>query len=551
MRNVGQAHGKANSTEARAWIEQHLNPTSWRDDEAAIRCPLPQHSDAHPSASANSVNRAWFCHGCNAGGTLSDLAGKLGVPPPPWHEANNGNRSTPIVSTSPPPSGETYTYCDERGGKVFEVVRLDGEKRFRQRHTADGKIVWKVPAAGRGLPYRLLELAAVAASGKPLFVVEGEKDADRLAKLDFAATCNAGGAGKWTVAHSRRLPRGLHTAVLMGDADVPGQRHLAKAGESLLKYARVEQVLVVLPAAMGFEVLDKGGKDVSDWLDEDPSRGTSDVQRLLSEAVPFDKVQWPEYDPSGADSGDPTASEQDSADDRPEIVAAPGNRLNWTRAAIDVLVQAPDDEHALYESPVRATYTGASAGMLSALRRVQLPREYTWLKNPEGTLWIDVANDDDVETRLDMYTRWSHPTKTGCKPIDPNKTISRAIQARYKADTLDGSRPRLRLLEGIVDSPTMRFDGSLITESGFDPESGLFADFDARYWDGRRVAAEAITVRRDDRSAGVAERCERVAICRLAGLGGMDGVSADDRRARLRYRQRAAVRRDREPSRHR
>ncbi len=459
---------------ARAWIDQHLTPERWRGDEATICCPLPEHADAHASASANPVKCTWFCHGCNQGGTLSDLAERLDLPP--LHDANDGS----VGAASPPPSGVTYAYRDERGDEIFEVVRLYGEKRFRQRHTADGKVVWKLPPAGRGIPYRLHELAAVPVSGKPLILVEGEKDADRLAILGFVATCNAGGAGKWTAAHSRRLPRGLHTVVLLGDADLPGQRHLAKAGESLLKYARVEQVLVVLPAAMGFELRNTNGKDISDWLDEDPNRSARDVEQLLSQAVAFDKVRWPVDDQSGVVSDDPAAEQ---GDDRPVITISSGNRLAWSRAAIDVLVDTPNDEYALYESPVRSTSTGASSGMLSALRRVQLPKDYSGLKNPEGSLWIDIAKDDDVETRLDMYTRWERRLTNGkSSPTDPSKAVTGSIQARYKADTLDGSRPRFRLLEGIVDSPTMRRDGSLITKPGFDLKSGLFADFHTDDW---------------------------------------------------------------------
>ena len=359
MRNVVQPRREdSNIAEARGWIERHLKLKSWRGDEADIGCPLPQHADAHASASANPVKRTWYCHGCVTGGKLSDLAVTLNLPPPPWGAANAINGP---VRAAPSPD-VTYPYCDERGTTVFEVVRLHSEKGFRQRHTADGKIVWKAPPAGRGLPYRLHELSGVPASGKPLIIVEGEKDADRLAMLGFAVTCNAGGAGKWTAAHSRRLPRGLSTVVLLGDADVPGLRHLEKTGESLLKYARVDQVLLVLPGRMGFELQDKHGKDISDWLDEDRTRGTDDVERLLSEAVPFDDVPWPK-----ADAPDPAASEQPS-DDRPVIVAIPSDRLSWTRKAIDVLEKAPDDEHSLYESPVRASSTGASAGMLTSLR---------------------------------------------------------------------------------------------------------------------------------------------------------------------------------------
>jgi hypothetical protein len=36
-------------------------------------------------------------------------------------------------------------------------------------------------------------------------VVEGEKDADSLARIGVLATCNAGGAGKWTADHAKFL----------------------------------------------------------------------------------------------------------------------------------------------------------------------------------------------------------------------------------------------------------------------------------------------------------------------------------------------------------
>lgn len=166
MRNVEQGASGANNAEARAWIEERLRPKSWRGDEAVIHCPLKGHPDAHASASANSVKRTWYCHGCAASGTLTDLARELGVPPPPWQGANGTSGSIPARAAPPPDA--TYRYCDERGETVFEVVRLHGEKGFRQRHTADdGKIVWKVPPAGRGLPYRLPELAGARPAGDP------------------------------------------------------------------------------------------------------------------------------------------------------------------------------------------------------------------------------------------------------------------------------------------------------------------------------------------------------------------------------------------------
>ena len=67
----------------RAWVDSHLKPKRWRGDEAAIRCPLPGHKDTHESASANPVKRVWYCHACDTGDTLFQLAKELGVAPPP------------------------------------------------------------------------------------------------------------------------------------------------------------------------------------------------------------------------------------------------------------------------------------------------------------------------------------------------------------------------------------------------------------------------------------------------------------------------------------
>ena len=40
--------------------------------------------------------------------------------------------------------------------------------------------------------------ANAADHGSWIFVVEGEKDADNLTALGLLATCNPGGAGKWS-----------------------------------------------------------------------------------------------------------------------------------------------------------------------------------------------------------------------------------------------------------------------------------------------------------------------------------------------------------------
>ena len=86
-----------------------------------------------------------------------------------------------------------YDYHDEQGKLLMQVVRME-PKTFRQRRPDGDGWSWSVKDV-RLVPYRLPEL--VAAPDAVVYLVEGEKDADRLASLGLVATCNAGGAGKW------------------------------------------------------------------------------------------------------------------------------------------------------------------------------------------------------------------------------------------------------------------------------------------------------------------------------------------------------------------
>jgi len=172
------------------------------------------------------------------------------------------------------PSGAiaaTYDYRDESGALLFQVVRFD-PKDFRQRvPTGDGG--WSGSTAGvRRVPYHMPDLRAADAS-KPVYVVEGEKDADRLRAAGLVATCNAGGAGKWRDEYGEVL-RG-RSVVILPDNDGPGRDHASKVAASLRgKAASIKIVeLPDLPA--------KG--DVSDWL---AAGGTIEALNALAANAP-------------------------------------------------------------------------------------------------------------------------------------------------------------------------------------------------------------------------------------------------------------------------
>ena len=121
-----------------------------------------------------------------------------------------------------------YDYRDEAGNVLFQVVRFE-PKDFRQRRP-DGKGGWTWSVKGvRVVPYRLPELLAEPA--RPVVVAEGEKDCDNLARIGILATCNSGGAGKWTAEHAEYL-RGRHVIVL-ADNDEAGRNHAQQVAQSL------------------------------------------------------------------------------------------------------------------------------------------------------------------------------------------------------------------------------------------------------------------------------------------------------------------------------
>ena len=94
-----------------------------------------------------------------------------------------------------------YEYHDETGVLLYASVRFE-PKAFRQgKPDGQGGLTWNM-AGVRRVPYRLPELVRAAQAGELVWIVEGEKDADRLAALGLVATTNVGGAGKWRPASS-------------------------------------------------------------------------------------------------------------------------------------------------------------------------------------------------------------------------------------------------------------------------------------------------------------------------------------------------------------
>lgn len=126
----------------------------------------------------------------------------------------------------------TYDYLDEFGKLRFQVVRME-PKTFRQRRPDGlGGWIWNMEGVDR-IPYRLPDLINDD-SDRPVYIVEGEKDADTLHELGLTATCNPGGAGKWSqVSAKARDVLAGREVIVVADADDVGRRHAADVAWSL------------------------------------------------------------------------------------------------------------------------------------------------------------------------------------------------------------------------------------------------------------------------------------------------------------------------------
>jgi hypothetical protein len=244
------------TTKLSSILDKFSNVTASGDEYSAL---CPAHDDRTSSLSIAEKSGKILIH-CHAGCTAEAVVDAVGL---------KMSDLSPQPSKKSEPT-QTYDYTDEEGKLLFQVCRFD-PKDFRQRKPdGNGGWLWKVEDVRKVL-YRLPELLATDQT-TPVFLVEGEKDADRLAKLGFMATTNSGGAKKWRHEYSESLNK--RRVVIIPDNDDVGRRHAQDIAKALCKTAAGIRI-VELPG------LPKKG-DVSDWLN---SGGTADELKQLMKAT--------------------------------------------------------------------------------------------------------------------------------------------------------------------------------------------------------------------------------------------------------------------------
>jgi len=246
------------------------------------RCPA--HNDKRNSLSISEGHDGKVLLNCFAGCHNEDIVRSIGLSMSDLFEkkeqVTSKKRSWNIT--------ETYDYTDENHQLLYQVCRTD-EKQFPQR-TPDGNDGWNWGLnSQKTVPYQLPRLLEGIKGGYPIFLVEGEKDVERLISAELYATTAPMGANKWK-SHYNEYFRNVDL-IILPDNDAPGlqhAQHIAVQLESIAKRIRILQ----LPGL-------QEKQDVSDWLDlgNTPSQllGLSEETKIFTSEKVDSKTQYPGY----------------------------------------------------------------------------------------------------------------------------------------------------------------------------------------------------------------------------------------------------------------
>ena len=341
----------------RALDAKGCNPRRRGDGKLIAKCPA--HDDGKPSLSVGRGTTRDVVVKCFAHCTADDVMDALGLR---WSDLSGDRQGQGL--------GEpvaTYDYVDVDGTLLYQVLRFV-PKTFRQRRPdGAGGWTWKVGDVKR-VPYHLPQLLAAVAEGRTVHVVEGEKDVHAIEAVGGVATCNAGGAGKFTEDMAQHLAGA--DVVIVADDDNPGREHAAQVAW-MATSAGASSVAIVGPAS---------GKDAADHLTAGHGLGdfvALDIEAATPPKHPLERwtIDWPSF----------WAADEDEAD----------------RWLLEPLF-ARGRGHAVYAG----AKTGKSYVILAACAALATGREF--LDKPAGdpkvVLYLDYEMTlEDVRERLEEF----------------------------------------------------------------------------------------------------------------------------------------------------
>ena len=443
-------------------------------------CHCPAHDDATASLSVTATAEGKVlvhCHaGCDQVVVLDALRsrglwpnGAREEPPPPKAKA----RKAKTAKKGADPDAKRlavlltryFDYEDEAGGVLYQTVRkelADGTKRiYQQRIDALGRTVANLKGT-RLVLYGLPQLIAAIDAGESIYIVEGEAKVSLLTEWGLTATTAPLGAGKWRAEFAEPFKRRRVPVVILPDNDEPGRKHAQMVAESLAPWA--ESIRIIKLPRLGM------GDDVVDWAERG---GSKELLLAFVEGMP----PWePSADP--AQQPEPAAETQEAeppepegepeplpqvADDAAEKMAAAGRPV--IRLVGGELPRVIDEAEAALLAANCGLYQRGGMVVRAVACEVPAADERTTISH--RIVQVRAAHVAEAMTAAAQFQRFDSRRKEWVA-IDAPARIAETYLAREQW--------RLPILMGVITAPTLRPDGTVIDEPGYDAATGLLLD---------------------------------------------------------------------------
>lgn len=349
---------------------------------------------------------------------------------PVWGEYLN----TPDPATSLPREPVGWCMYNVTGGLL---------PKFPRPNAADREIEWvKVKLTAGSKPGIIADLGRLSPeTGQPAcreaWKLEGPSDLLSFLSLpDLPAdTCpitNANGCSELPAPWMIELFTRAAAARVLGDADEPGQKG-ANAWAGPIAGKCEDTATVALP----FPVEPSHGQDLRDYLNEpEPGRFTYAAITALP-ATPAIPAELPP-----------------DKDEKPKIIIG----VDEHRVVDEAVAALAADERVFRRGAMLSTI----------IRDDDRPRG---IRRPPNSPRIAAVPLPIIRERLTANMRWMQLKEIEGVleeiPSHPPMWAVNAVNAR-------GTWPEIRRLEGVVESPVLRHDGSILCEPGYDASTGLY-----------------------------------------------------------------------------
>lgn len=240
------------------------------------RCPA--HEDRSASLSIKETEEGNTLLKCHAGCVTSMIVQALDLTMADLFKEGRAS----IEDTEPE---AIYEYTDAGGRPVFEVLRFPG-KRFSQR--LPGAEEWGLKGLANKPLFRLPAVREAIASGRRIWIVEGEKDVLAIERAGGVATCSVGGAGKWNHNYAHDL-RGAKHVRIVADKDEPGIAHAEQVADSLHKAGIPFEIVQALHGKDAADHLAQGGT-LDDFVER--PRAYGGVSLITGDMIIPGEVEW-------------------------------------------------------------------------------------------------------------------------------------------------------------------------------------------------------------------------------------------------------------------